>query len=336
MFKISREEIIVYLKKIPFFPSYKIKEFSYVNHNLKAYYKPINSKEQINSIMQIIKTYSATFNRYSALSLETDLIQILSKFMDIDFTDKIREIIKTNKDDDTIYNLLRDLKDKHKSKQSLMHPKFLPNAAEIVAQNFRFHLHRYIQPQYNYLDLGAGNGYKTKLIAKYLSLNLNNVHCIDFKEFDQKIYDREKELKFKDLDNHMCELPYEDNSFDFVSSLMVLHHITDDKVLEFTLNQIKRILKHGGYFLIKEHNAMSASDKMLADIEHCMYEIVYNKVPNYKFRKAKYSRYFSWIEWDIILKRFGFTKVEMHGMDYSINNQINASKHYFALYILKK
>lgn len=110
---------------------------------------------------------------------------------------------------------------------------------------------------------------------------------------------------------------------------MVLHHIKD---LDFTFREIKRILKKGGYFLIKEHNAISKADCMLYDIEHAVYEIVDKKVPNYDFRKEEYSHYRSWVEWNIILKRYGFVEVKRGVISYSIFSQTIAGGYFFALY----
>lgn len=335
MFKFEKKDILLYLKRIPNFPQYQIDEFLALKFKLERLYVPIESKKQIQVLINLIHNHSATFNRYSALNLESDLIEVMSKFMDKDFHDQVRLILRPGKhltDDDNVYKMLRELKAKHRSKRSLLEPRFLPNAAEIVAQNLAYSLGEYIKEDFKYLDLGAGSGYKTRLISQYLKLDFKNVYAIDYKKFDDREYERVKELNFATLENNQSKLPYEDQSFDFASCLMVLHHITDDKDLDFTLIELKRVLKKGGYLLIKEHNCISVSDKLLSDVEHCMYEIVNTKTPNYDFRTVNYSRYFSWVEWDIILRRYGLIKIEMSHMPYSIYDKINASKHYFALY----
>ena len=337
MFNITKSEIKDYLTGIDKFPSYKIDEFLFVHkhQDLTKEFKSIESKQQIKALLKISSSHASTYNRYSGLNIECDLIEVLSKFQDKTYCNNIRErLYKPFKDDDEIYNFLRKLRDltwkQKKSKRSLVHPKFLPNAGELVAQNIGYELKEFHFS--NYMDLGAGSGYKTKLIAQKLGIDLKKVYAIDYEKFDDKAYNREKEINFSNLDSKMTILPYGDQTFDLVSALMVLHHITDEKVLDFTLQQVNRVVKLGGYFLLKEHNCMNVSDFMINDIEHCMYELVYNKIANYDFRKINYSHYYSWVEWDIIMKKYGFEKVKMFNVDYSVSNKINASKHWMGLY----
>lgn len=323
MFKITVSEIKDYLSGIKNFPNYKIEEYLFIRKNKDLALKTIDSKCQIKELLKIVNSYSSVYNRYSAPNIETDLIEILTKFKDKKYCDMVREKInKPFKDDDEIYQYLKTIQS---YKTSLIHPKFLPNAAQIVAQNIGYELKNFTFK--NYLDIGAGDGYKTKLIAEQFKIDLKNVHAIDYTKFDDREYKREKEIVFHNIKNKKTILPFEDNTFDLVSSLMVFHHITDDETLDFTLREIVRVLKPGACFMLKEHNCMSVIDCMLSDIEHCMYEIVFNKIPNYEFRKENYSRYFSWVEWDIILKKYGFVKNKMTSMDYSVLGKINASKH---------
>lgn len=331
MFTVSNEEIKTYLQKIDF-PKYKINEFLQIR-KVKLPYQNINSKQQIKTIINITNTYASVFNRYTSLNIETDLIEVLSKFKDKEYANKVRERINKSFDnDDVIYDFLKTITSK---KYSLIHPKDLCNAAEIVAQNIKYFFNVIFSKESKYLDVGAGDGYKTKLIAQNLDIDLKNVHAIDYSSFDDRKYNREKDINFYDLENKKSKLPFMENTFDLISMMMVLHHITDDESLHFTLQEIVRVLKNGGYFLIKEHNCMNVIDCMLSDIEHCMYELV-NKKPNYKFRHEKYSRYFNWIELDIILAKYGFEKVKMDSVDYSVSGKINASKHFILLYVLKK
>jgi SAM-dependent methyltransferase len=55
-------------------------------------------------------------------------------------------------------------------------------------------------------------------------------------------------------------LPFKAGSFDFVSISKALHHVENDRQ---TLNEMKRVLKQGGYFLINEmiRDGLSASQQ---------------------------------------------------------------------------
>jgi len=48
-----------------------------------------------------------------------------------------------------------------------------------------------------------------------------------------------------------CNLPFDDNSFDVVVSLETLEHVSD---LDNTLDEIKRVLKPGGFLILSTPN----------------------------------------------------------------------------------
>ena len=49
-------------------------------------------------------------------------------------------------------------------------------------------------------------------------------------------------------------LPYEDESFDFIYSVNVLHHIADPQTQHLVFQEIQRLLKPGGVFFLHEIN----------------------------------------------------------------------------------
>lgn len=67
-------------------------------------------------------------------------------------------------------------------------------------------------------------------------------------------------------------LPYRDNQFDIVSSLMVLHHVDDRKT---TIKELYRIIKPNGWLVIQEHDALEGYPNLL-DVVHGMYMYVTN------------------------------------------------------------
>jgi SAM-dependent methyltransferase len=67
-------------------------------------------------------------------------------------------------------------------------------------------------------------------------------------------------------------LPFEDDSFDFVSISKALHHMENDRQ---TLDEMNRVLKHGGFFLINEmiRDGLTASQQSHLLYHHLRSEI---------------------------------------------------------------
>lgn len=97
----------------------------------------------------------------------------------------------------------------------------------------------------DFLDIGCGNGEVAKYIAQTYR---GNVTGIDIDPEQVKIArDSDGDIPhLKYLEADSTDLPFEDDSFDVVLSFGVLHHIDNwDDALE----EIKRVLRKGGYFI---------------------------------------------------------------------------------------
>jgi len=95
------------------------------------------------------------------------------------------------------------------------------------------------------LDLGCGNGRLFKLLEK----NQIEYYGIDISE-------RLIEFAKKDVPGgsfvvgDITNTPYENNFFDFVLSIAVLHHIPTDELREQSLKEVYRITKPGGKIML--------------------------------------------------------------------------------------
>lgn len=99
------------------------------------------------------------------------------------------------------------------------------------------------------LDLGCGNGLVAgEIIArgvKYYGIDISNgLIKVARKKYNQEIKSGVVQFKVGDA----CKkLPYQNNFFDAAVSFAVLHHIpSDDKRLKF-LQELRRVLKPGGW-----------------------------------------------------------------------------------------
>ena len=108
---------------------------------------------------------------------------------------------------------------------------------------------------------------------------------------------------------------------------MVLHHV---KNLNTLLSEINRIMKMGGFFIIKEHDAFTNIDYMLMDIQHAMFSIVERQETDYK--NVYYAKYYNWIEWDLIIQEYGFQYYHGAYDSNSIYFAMGPTRHYYTIY----
>ena len=130
---------------------------------------------------------------------------------------------------------------------------------------------------FKYLDYGGGIGDITNSIAKYLGLLKKNVFVTDIKDwFGNEIVEKYKNnITYRYLKSNI--LPFEDNSFDFITAFQVLHHVPD---VDKALKELWRVSKKDAIVLIREHDCNSNSVRALIDIEHAVFELVRDPVEN--------------------------------------------------------
>lgn len=94
------------------------------------------------------------------------------------------------------------------------------------------------------LNIGVGNGYlESLLIEKGVG-----VSCLDPSSSAIEKIRKRFELGERAQAGYSQSIPFPDASFDYVIMSEVLEHL-DDAVIEKTLTEVKRTLKHGGKFL---------------------------------------------------------------------------------------
>ena len=341
--KITKKEILEQIDKNVngTYPKCKIKELLYIHGDniLRRCYTSLESKQQIRAIYDIIENTNYIYVRYPSYNLENRMLDTMCK-KDPYFGlyRLIREKIYSGfKDDDEIYNFIRSIRHSFKNKKNKYKeilPKNICNQRLLFAQTLGYYLSNSILKKnkiLNYLDVGAGDGMKTNYFAKEIGLKEKDVYAIDFTNFHSSDYekDRNKNINFYDIESSGEKYPFEDNSFYLTTAIMVLHHTEN---LEFTLSEINRVTKMGKYFVLVEHNNFTCVDNMIADIEHAMYEIVWSKKPNYNFRRTSYTRYYNWIEWDIIMTRFGFKWDSAGHIKYSVAPLEVSTSPFYAIY----
>ena len=104
----------------------------------------------------------------------------------------------------------------------------------------------------NYLDIGAGNGELIKLIGSQIS---TKSYACDYTEGLMELDGQSVDIC--DLNNQ--KLPYDDNTFDLVTFTEVIEHIENHR---FTLSEIARVLKPGGFVIISTPNILNLKSRM--------------------------------------------------------------------------
>ncbi len=101
-----------------------------------------------------------------------------------------------------------------------------------------------------YLDLGCDDGVRTMSWAN--SIGTKNVFGAEIVP-EKVMLSQQKGIFVKEFDlNH--KFPFEDSSFDLITSNQVIEHLLDTDLF---LSEIFRILAPGGYFIVSTENASS-------------------------------------------------------------------------------
>ena len=180
----------------------------------------------------------------------------------------------------------------------------------------------------NYLDIGCGDCKQTKVLGNAIGLPDSAIYGADISHWGA--YNEEKRSKVGINIIGLKDdgiLPFESESFCLVSTFMVLHHV---RALEKLLSEISRILKPNGYFFIREHDAMCSIDYMLCDIEHALYDIVQRN--DEKFFDTYHGIYYDWLEWDYILKKYGFKYIYADYSSNSIYYNLTTNRSFYGIY----
>ena len=119
--------------------------------------------------------------------------------------------------------------------------------------------------QVNVLDIGSGTGYWVEV---WKSLGVNSLTASDITEIaSSKLAQRYPEYRVERLDISSAEVPAMlGGTYQAVSAIDILFHITSDEAYSRAISNIGRLLKAGGYFVFTEnlpHNPMVRADSQV-------------------------------------------------------------------------
>lgn len=143
--------------------------------------------------------------------------------------------------------------------------------------NFSYRLHEYKQFKgKKVLDVGCGNGY---VLSKFAQEGAD-VTGVDITETGIDLC--QKRFAFQELKGNFKvanaeELPFEDNTFDCVCSMGVLHHTPNTQQ---AVNEIYRVLKKEGKFIIMLYHKNSFAYQIRMRLEKYLYKTSLQQLVN--------------------------------------------------------
>ena len=191
------------------------------------------------------------------------------------------------------------------------------------------------------VDYGCGDGHMLDYFKYY---PIKNTICVDVDDY--RTYARDSRF-IKNNTRMVLDTELKNNSIDLVMALQSLHHIEFDgdgmefiHRLKFTINNIIKKIKPGGYLLIREHDVRRDDDLYPVLFEHLLYEMI--ELEN---KSMIYSELNKWINnYHFVHKGWYFSKhfmnqvIEKNGMvllETEYKKGINPSRIYNSLYIKK-
>lgn len=335
-FEFTKKEVEKYLESISY-KKCKIKEmlFFYKNKELQKYYQEPESYQQISSIMKIIDRYNNLSNRESTIDIFARLSDVLCRKLNTRNFFKVVDKLKNKKyrDDKDVFIYIKKLRENNRGRNFYYPQDKECQGRNIIAENVEYVMQELKLPKkIIYLDYGFGDGSKTISVMDKMDIPLENVHGLEVEEvFDGQENSREKiQFDFQIIRKNK-KFDYPSNKFNFVTAFVSLHHVTD---LNFTLKELNRIIKKGGYLLIQEHDCIDIVDKTLADLEHTWWRMnnAFTSKRNIDFNNLDNNQYYSWFEWDIIMKEYGFKKVKYAIHEAGQKERIQPTRLYYLVY----
>ena len=215
------------------------------------------------------------------------LNEMLSYFLTEKNRNNVIDLIKNNKNDNDIYKFIKNnykLKNSRKDKISIYR---MAKISDIISYNFDKN------KKIKLLDIGIGTGKKTKIIQQFTNCE---IYGADIKDWGPYSNVKKFNFPFKFIQEKPYKIPYKDKMFDCITLILTLHHCED---IISTINECKRILKDDGVIVIIEHDVWNDYDNMIIDIQHNIYQKIFNEKEHIR------GNFYNFYEWDLLFERCG-------------------------------
>ena len=178
-----------------------------------------------------------------------------------------------------------------------------------------------------YLDVGCGNGGKTKMLSNALKLEKENTYCTDIETWGPYKKNKDKiPFQFKYIVDG--KLDYPDNTFDIVSCFLTLHHIPK---MEDFIKEINRIIKPGGCLILVEHSIYTDYDRLLVNIQHMLYKVFYDLKKDY-INNPDYIYCYNMYEWNYIMNKCKLENKKQDILPFEIQFEVKYDNIFYGFY----
>ena len=169
----------------------------------------------------------------------------------------------------------------------------------------------------SYLDIGCNEGSITQSIGELTGAK----KIIGVDVFEPKNPPSGVEFILLDKKNSY-HLPFENESQDIISAFMSLHHIEKNHI---TLNEVHRLLKSEGIFLIREHDCTPPELSVLLDLMHGFYAMVWPEVREMDNFRKHYAHYITKTDLITLISSCGFELI-------TETEPVGAWRYYYSLW----
>lgn len=177
------------------------------------------------------------------------------------------------------------------------------------------------------LEIGAGTGGSTVAILNELTSVSPDGHLVEshvknytFTDISAGFFEKAKhklapfadfmEYRVLDAEKDITEQPFELGSYDFIVAQNVIHATAN---LQYTLGNVRRLLKPGGYLLLQEGIRQ----------DFFWSGIAFGQLPGWWAGKESFRPWSPWIpvsRWDECLRAAGYTGIELNMADRSVTD----------------
>ena len=279
----------------------------------------------------------STFYNNALKYCSQEILRLQSLFLHFISYKKINIILKVlyskkNNNDQEIFNIIQNDKDEKHDKSNKYKTcstwKYAVENLAIEWFKIKNTQNGHKVSSTKYLDIGCGNGSKTLLFESLFGFSKNNVFGTDISKWGPYASNNKKKLPFQFELINDNKLNFADNSFDFITCILTLHHIEE---MEKIILEIKRVLKNGGIFLLIEHNIYTDYDRLIVDIEHLLYSAIYDKKSDY-IENPEYMKCYNKYEWNYIFDGFDFSLMKSDVLVFENEHQSRYDNVYYAFY----
>ena len=256
-------------------------------------YPPVCSKKQLKFIWKI-EYYRERLIKYITKRLTADYAIARRNVASM-----IYHMIQADEPDDKIYAALAKLltsyvqrPDEHRAIDRASVIKTIVDLAQCAGGT--------------YVDIGAADGSVTKHVGEVVeAMNIIALDIIDPPP--------DTDLDYRKILDGI--FPVDDKTADVITAFVVLHHVKD---LPTLLSEVRRVLKPGGVFIIREHDVGRDSCRVFVDVIHAVSHVIHRGEDVTEFYKEHFTFCRSASSWDNIISKYGMKKIS--SIHYSVEN----------------